>query len=120
MKKTTLFLLTTCALAGCYSAPEMVENKYRGYYSDSSVCGASTDYQHEELRACIERRLKEEDKNKKTVSIVPLENGTSMIIPKVPGDEILKDTSLIYEVVDIRDKSAVQDDYDEEVKTEPA
>lgn len=105
MKKTTLLLLTSCALAGCYTAPEMTENKYRDFYSDTSVCGTSTMYQNEKLRNCIENRLNKE-KNK-TVSVMPLPNGDTLIVPKTPDDAELKDVNRVYEVVDVRAQTSV-------------
>lgn len=107
MKKTTLLLLTSCALAGCYTAPEMTENKYRDFYSDTSVCGTSTMYQNQKLRECIENRLAEDEKNKKTVSILPLENGDTLVVPKTADDAKLKDTTRVYEIVDIRENAPV-------------
>ena len=107
MKKTTLLLLTSCALAGCYTTPEMTENKYRDFYSDTSVCGTSTMYQNKNLRECIENRLEEEDKEKKTISILPLPNGETLIVPKTQDDLELKDTNRVYEVIDIRTQTSV-------------
>ena len=107
MKKTTLLLLTSCALAGCYTAPEMTENKYRDFYSDTSVCGTSTMYQNKNLRECIEKRLAEEDKNKKTVTILPMPNGDTLIVPKTEDDAELKDVNRVYEVIDVNAQTSV-------------
>ena len=107
MKKTTLLLLTSCALAGCYTSPEMTENKYRDFYSDTSICGTSTMYQNKELRECIENSLADEDQNKKTVSILPLPNGDTLVVPKTDDDAELKDVKRVYEVVDIKTQSSV-------------
>lgn len=107
MKKTTLLLLTSCALAGCYTAPEMTENKYRDFYSDESICGTSTMYQNEKLRECIEKRLAEEDENKKTVTILPMPNGDTLIVPKTEDDAELKDVNRVYEVVEVKAQTSV-------------
>ena len=107
MKKTTLLLLTSCALAGCYTAPEMTENKYRDFYSDESICGTSTMYQNEKLRECIEKRLAEEDKNKKTVTILPMPNGDTLIVPKTEDDAELKDINRVYEIVEVKTQTSV-------------
>ncbi|MBE6449456.1 MAG: hypothetical protein E7013_02000 [Alphaproteobacteria bacterium] len=107
MKKTALFVLTSCALAGCYTSPEMTENKYRQYYSDTEICGTETMYQNKNLRDCIEGRLADEDLNKKTVSIVEVKNSLPLVVPKTDDDEEMLDASRVYEVVDIRKDASV-------------
>jgi len=102
MKKTILLLLTSvsCVLmSACYTTPEMDENKYRLSYEEGEIgCNTQADYQHEGLRECIEKRMAYEDAHKKTVTIIPTENGT-LVIPKAQGDVDMMDTSRVYEVV---------------------
>ena len=102
MKKTILLLLTSvsCVLvSACYTTPEMNENKYKLSYEDGlAVCKAQTDYQHEGLRNCIERAIAYDDAHKKTVTIIPTEQGT-LVVPKAYDDEDMMDTSRVYEVV---------------------
>ncbi len=103
MKKTTLLLLTSvsCLLSACYTTPEMDENKYRVYYENNDkCCDTQSVYQNSGLRNCIEEQMAKDDANKKTVTIIPTERGT-LVVPKAVGDEEMKDTNRVYEVVDI-------------------
>ena len=102
-----LFVLTSCALAGCYTSPEMTENKYRQYYSDTEICGTETMYQNKNLRDCIENRLVDEDLNKKTVSIIEVKNSLPLVVPKTDDDEEMLDVNRVYEVIDIRKDTSV-------------
>ncbi len=107
MKKTTLLLLSTCLLYGCYSAPEMNEVRYSHRMTQNPLgCDSVGSYQNEGLRNCIESRMAYEDANKKTVTIIPTDNGT-LVVPKTGDDEDMKDPSRVYEVVEPKSNTQI-------------
>lgn len=107
MKKTTLLLLSTCLLCGCYSTPEMNEVRYSHRMTQNPLgCDSVGSYQNEGLRNCIESRMAYEDANKKTVTIIPTDNGT-LVVPKTGDDEDMKDPSRVYEVVEPKSNTQI-------------
>lgn len=107
MKKTTLLLLSTCLLCGCYSTPEMNEVRYSHRMTQNPLgCDSVGSYQNEGLRNCIESRMAYEDANKKTVTIIPTDNGT-LVVPKTGDDEDMKDPARVYEVVEPKSNTQI-------------
>lgn len=110
MKKASLFLMCAIPLAvsGCYSTPEFKETigKHQKY-QETMGCDSSNAYQHAGYRKCVEETALIKEKNKKTVYFAEDVDGRSLVIPKAAGAEEMKDPTMVYPVVDIREKEVV-------------
>jgi len=103
MKKTTLFLLSSVSvLIGCYSSPEMNENRYEEMYQNSTATCRQPEesYQHKGLRSCLETRIAWDNAHKKTVTIIPNDRGLPLVLPKTYDSEKMLEENRVYEVID--------------------
>lgn len=114
MKKITVALLasTACLLSACYSTPEFKTNAQRQAEGELAItCGSQEElYQHAALKACVEGKMKMADENKKTVYISKNRDGEPLVVPKDCGAEQMLEKDRVYPVVDIRDKTIVEDE----------
>ena len=114
MKKITVALLasTACLLSACYSTPEFKTNAQRQAEGELAItCGSQEElYQHAALKSCAESKVKIADENKKTVYISKNRDGEPLVVPKDCGVEQMLERDRVYPVVDIRDKTIVEDE----------
>ncbi len=111
MKKTTLFL--ACALplmlAACYSTKAPIDEReaVRREYQASNGCRSQAVYQHQYFKDCVTATAKEQEKNHNTIHLIEGADGRAIVIPRAPGDEEMKNPSMVYPVVDVTVKEVV-------------